>query len=97
MVHSNSGGVISGGRNVPLNLSFSSTGTAGTEDGMFVQRTEQETEILRVSTTRSARVVCSVMKCCGAGDVMIYIDLTILCEWSVGAETRASGPCRCEC
>eukprot|EP00604_Paraphysomonas_vestita_P002809 CAMPEP_0174818838 /NCGR_PEP_ID=MMETSP1107-20130205/1739_1 /TAXON_ID=36770 /ORGANISM="Paraphysomonas vestita, Strain GFlagA" /LENGTH=301 /DNA_ID=CAMNT_0016031295 /DNA_START=507 /DNA_END=1412 /DNA_ORIENTATION=- len=41
---STSSGVVSGGRNVPLSLSFSniSPSSDGSEDGMFVQRTEEE-------------------------------------------------------
>lgn len=51
-MHSTSTGVVSGGRNVPLNLSFSSTGGGGVEDGMFVQRTEHESEISKVNGTK---------------------------------------------
>jgi hypothetical protein len=44
-----SSGVVSGGRNVPLSLSFSSTSAGdGIEDGMFVQRTEEELVIEQV-------------------------------------------------
>jgi hypothetical protein len=46
---SSSSGVVSGGRNVPLSLSFSSNAGDGTEEGMFIQRTEEEQVIEQVT------------------------------------------------
>lgn len=47
---STSSGVVSGGRNVPFSLSFNniSPSSDGSEEGMFVQRTEEELIIEQV-------------------------------------------------